>query len=76
MDVRVIAAKNRNLEKEVAKGRFPPGSLLPPECFSCRITPLRQRTKDIPALAQHYITHYNQKSKRKLRDYLRQYLKA
>ena len=32
VDVRIIAATNRNLEEEVRRGRLPRGSLLPPEC--------------------------------------------
>ncbi|HTB24156.1 MAG TPA: sigma-54 dependent transcriptional regulator, partial [Puia sp.] len=66
INVRVIAATNRNLEKEVAEGRFRLDLYYRLNVFPLLLPPLRERTEDIPALAQHFIRYYNQKSGKKI----------
>lgn len=60
-DVRIIAATNRNLEKEVAEGRFRLDLYYRLNVFPIVMPPLRDRKEDIPALANHFLTIYSRK---------------
>jgi transcriptional regulator with GAF, ATPase, and Fis domain len=62
IDVRVIAATNRNLEKEVEEGRFRLDLYYRLCVFPISIPALRERKDDIPILAQHFINKFAQKS--------------
>ena len=61
VDVRVIAATSRDLIKEVRKRRFREDLFYRLNVFPISIPPLRQRTDDIPLLAQHFMEKYVRK---------------
>jgi transcriptional regulator with GAF, ATPase, and Fis domain len=58
VNVRVVAACNRNLEQEVAAGRFRDDLYYRLKVFPIRVPPLRERRDDIPLLAQFFLLRY------------------
>jgi DNA-binding NtrC family response regulator len=66
IDVRIIAATNRNLEKEVGEGRFRLDLYYRLNVFPILLPSLRERIEDVPALAQHFVGIYNRKSGKKI----------
>lgn len=59
VDVRVIAATNLDLRKEVAAGRFREDLFFRLNVFPVRVTSLRERREDIPLLMSHFLGKYN-----------------
>ena len=55
LNIRVIAATNRNLEEMIKNGEFREDLWFRLNVFPIQVPPLRERTVDIPALIQHFI---------------------
>lgn len=59
VDVRVITATNRELEEEVARGRFREDLYYRLNVIQIKLPPLRRRVEDIPILAQHFVEKFS-----------------
>lgn len=64
VDVRVVAASNRNLKIEVAEGRFRSDLFYRLNVVHVHLPPLRDRKDDIPLLVNHFLAKYGRQSGR------------
>ena len=60
VDVRVIAATNKNLDEEMEKGNFRQDLFYRLNVIPFYVPPLRERTEDIPVLTEHFIQEFSQ----------------
>lgn len=66
LDLRVIAATNKNLREAVKEGAFRQDLYFRLNVIHITIPPLRERPEDIAALANFFVQHYNRKFKRQM----------
>ena len=64
VDLRFVAATNRDLEREVEKGTFRHDLFFRLSTLTLRVPPLRERPKDLPLLAAHFAQRATQAAKR------------
>ncbi|MCH1933269.1 sigma 54-interacting transcriptional regulator, partial [Shewanella sp. A25] len=66
VNVRIIAATNRNLEEEVSQGTFREDLYYRLNVMPMYLPPLRERTEDLPELAEHMIKRLGMAQQREL----------
>ena len=68
VDVRVIAATNKNLEQEIARGAFRQDLFYRLNVIPFFVPPLRDRKEDIPVLARYFLTEFSSEYGKKTRE--------
>jgi two-component system response regulator HydG len=76
VDVRVLAATNRNLKTEVAEGRFREDLFYRLNVVTITLPTLRERPEDIPILADHFLRQFCQKNGKQLTGFTREAMAA
>jgi PAS domain S-box-containing protein len=76
VDVRIIATTNRDLEKEVKKGRFRQDLYYRLNVFPITVPPLRQRREDIPLMVQAFMERYSKNMGKKITSIRKETIEA
>ena len=76
VDVRVIAATNRNLEQAMTEGSFRQDLFYRLNVVRISLPPLRERRDDVPALVNHFLRRFNRRFRRDVRGIAAEALSA
>jgi two-component system nitrogen regulation response regulator NtrX len=68
VDVRIIAATNKNLDEEMEKGNFRQDLFYRLNVIPFYVPPLRERVEDVPVLTEHFIQEFSQLYGRKAKE--------
>ncbi len=69
VDVRIIAATNRNLGQAVARNEFREDLFYRLNVVTLRVPALRERKEDIPLLAQHFLQRFSEKNRKNIKGF-------
>ncbi len=69
VDVRIVAATNRDLQENVSSGKFREDLYYRLNVVTLKIPPLRERVDDIPLLAQHFLNKYSEKNRKQVKGF-------
>ena len=76
VDVRVIAATNRDLEKEIEEGRFREDLFYRLSVFQIHLPPLRERVEDIPLHIKAFVSSFSAKMGKEIHTISQEYIEA
>jgi transcriptional regulator with PAS, ATPase and Fis domain len=76
VNVRIIAATNRNLENEIQKGNFREDLFYRISAFTIHLPGLDERKEDIPLLAEHFMQQFTIKMQKKIKGIHQDFLQA
>lgn len=76
VDVRVVAATNKDLEEEIRRGNFREDLFYRLNVLPFHVPPLRERIEDIPILANHFLNYFCSKESREIKRFTSEALAA